>query len=149
MQHQTFSLILIHKFLDSFAGLCSQFFPHWFLPVSVPTWMNHYVIQERWVFLVFQSSFNCSTTVPYWKGCWCSSSVIFSANSVPKLVFFLFITWPLLNGGLLSFLAYPCFLGCGWSLSLQTFLTLSFISLEVWSSLSLSIFHTGLLHSFA
>lgn len=147
MQHQTSSLILMHKFLDSFAGLHSQFFPHIFLPVSLPTRMSHSVIQE---FLVFQSSLNCSTTVTYWKACWSSSSVILPANSVTKLVFFLVITQPLLNSGLLSFLAYPCFLGCGWRLlSLQAFLALSFISLEFWSSLFLSIFHTGLLHSFA
>lgn len=128
--------------------LCILSFPkHLFLPVSVPTWISHSVILE---FLVLKSSLNCSTAVPYWKGSWSSSSVILPDNSVTKLVFFLFITQPLLNGGLLSFLAYPCFLGCGWRLlSLHTFLTLSFISLEIWSSSSLCIFPTGLLHSFA
>lgn len=35
------------------------------------------MIQE---FLVFQSSLNCSTTVPYQKGCWFSSSVILFAT---------------------------------------------------------------------
>lgn len=45
--YQTLSLTPIHSFLDNFRGLCSQLFPHLFLPMSVPPWMSHSVVQEE------------------------------------------------------------------------------------------------------
>lgn len=142
--HQTLSLIP-----DNLGRLCSLSFPHSFLPMSVPPWMSHVIQEELRI-----SCFSVFTQMHHYFSL---PEGPLTALGLLPMWFFLVSLFPSSRslcsscGPLLSFLAYQCFLRCQWRLlnSLQTFLIVScFLSLEVWSSLSLSIFHSGLLHPF-